>query len=153
MTDLTLPAKTKKKITYTASSQGIEKAEKALQRLGKESKSKFAESIQLSRTTVTKFFARQPIQLDGFKTICDALTLDWREIGNIEKQEAPSIEEIVEIEEVTVPEEKEEYSTPDNAKTANYSTMTQIIQDNARGWQTKVEGGTAYIGENTIHKS
>ena len=27
------------------------------------------------------------------------------------------------------------------------SNMTQINQDNARGWQTKVEGGTAYIGE------
>jgi hypothetical protein len=27
------------------------------------------------------------------------------------------------------------------------STMTQINQDNAKGWQTKVEGGTAYIGE------
>jgi hypothetical protein len=27
------------------------------------------------------------------------------------------------------------------------STMTQINQDNAKGWQTKVEGGVAYIGE------
>jgi hypothetical protein len=27
------------------------------------------------------------------------------------------------------------------------STMTQINQDNAKGWQTKVEGGIAYIGE------
>jgi hypothetical protein len=27
------------------------------------------------------------------------------------------------------------------------STMTQINQENAKGWQTKVEGGTAYIGE------
>ena len=25
--------------------------------------------------------------------------------------------------------------------------MTQNNSDNARGWQTKVEGGTAYIGE------
>jgi hypothetical protein len=33
------------------------------------------------------------------------------------------------------------------------STMTQINQDNAKGWQTKVEGGTAYIGENTIHQA
>jgi hypothetical protein len=30
------------------------------------------------------------------------------------------------------------------------SSMTQINRDNARGWQTKVEGGTAYIGE--IHQ-
>ena len=27
------------------------------------------------------------------------------------------------------------------------SSMTQNISDNARGWQTKVEGGTAYVGE------
>jgi hypothetical protein len=33
------------------------------------------------------------------------------------------------------------------------STMTQINQDNARGWQTKVDGGIAYIGENTIYQS
>ena len=25
--------------------------------------------------------------------------------------------------------------------------MIQYISDNAKGWQTKVEGGTAYIGE------
>jgi uncharacterized protein (DUF4415 family) len=31
------------------------------------------------------------------------------------------------------------------------STMTQINRDSAKGWQTKVEGGTAYIGEIHIH--
>jgi hypothetical protein len=31
------------------------------------------------------------------------------------------------------------------------SSMVQNNYDNARGWQTKVEGGTAYIGE--IHIS
>jgi hypothetical protein len=35
-------------------------------------------------------------------------------------------------------------------KLQDNSTMTQINRDNARGWQTKVEGGTAYIGE--IHQ-
>jgi hypothetical protein len=35
-------------------------------------------------------------------------------------------------------------------KLVDNSSMTQINQDNARGWQTKVEGGTAYIGE--IHQ-
>ncbi len=33
------------------------------------------------------------------------------------------------------------------------SHMTQINRDNARGWQTKVRGGTAYIGEIHIHKN
>lgn len=32
-------------------------------------------------------------------------------------------------------------------KILDQSTMTQYNFDNARGWQTKVEGGTAYIGE------
>ncbi len=36
-------------------------------------------------------------------------------------------------------------------KLQDNSTMTQINRDNARGWQTKVEGGTAYIGEVHIH--
>jgi hypothetical protein len=29
--------------------------------------------------------------------------------------------------------------------------MTQTNYDNAKGWQTKVEGGTAYIGDINIH--
>lgn len=32
-------------------------------------------------------------------------------------------------------------------KLVDNSSMTQNNYDNARGWQTKVEGGTAYIGE------
>ncbi|OBQ37617.1 MAG: hypothetical protein AN485_09075 [Anabaena sp. MDT14b] len=32
-------------------------------------------------------------------------------------------------------------------KIQDNSSMTQNISDNARGWQTKVEAGTAYIGE------
>jgi hypothetical protein len=36
-------------------------------------------------------------------------------------------------------------------KILDQSSMTQNNYDNARGWQTKVEGGTAYIGE--IHIS
>ncbi|AFZ02241.1 hypothetical protein [Calothrix sp. PCC 6303] len=33
------------------------------------------------------------------------------------------------------------------------SSMTQINQDNAKGWQTKVDGGTAYIGDITVNQS
>ena len=32
------------------------------------------------------------------------------------------------------------------------STMTQINRDSSKGWQTKVQGGTAYIGEIHIHQ-
>ena len=80
----------KKKITFSASEKGLEKAEKALVRLGFESKSKFAESQLLSRSTVTKFFNQQPIQLDSFKRICEALTLNWEEIAGIGEESITS---------------------------------------------------------------
>ncbi|UJB73368.1 hypothetical protein HRE53_32975 (plasmid) [Acaryochloris sp. 'Moss Beach'] len=38
-------------------------------------------------------------------------------------------------------------------KILDQSNMTQNISDNAKGWQTKVEGGTAYIGEIHISES
>ncbi|MBW4446235.1 MAG: pentapeptide repeat-containing protein [Spirirestis rafaelensis WJT71-NPBG6] len=92
MTDSSL-AKKKKKITYTASTQGIERAENALKRLGFESKSNFAESQLLSRSTVTKFFQCQPIQLDSFKRICKALKLNWAEVaGIIEERQSECLE-------------------------------------------------------------
>ncbi|NES44087.1 pentapeptide repeat-containing protein [Moorena sp. SIO2C4] len=72
-----------KKLTITASSNGIEKAEKALIRLGFNSKTNFAKLQFIGRSTVTKFFQSKPIQLDSFKRICQALKLDWREIAGI----------------------------------------------------------------------
>jgi uncharacterized protein YjbI with pentapeptide repeats/DNA-binding Xre family transcriptional regulator len=84
----------KKKITYTASPQGVETAEKALKRLGFESKINFAKSIYLSRSTVTKFFQGQPIQLDSFKRICEALTLNWKEILQMYEEEKSKRPEI-----------------------------------------------------------
>ncbi|UJB73393.1 hypothetical protein HRE53_32690 (plasmid) [Acaryochloris sp. 'Moss Beach'] len=38
-------------------------------------------------------------------------------------------------------------------KILDQSNMTLNISDNAKGWQTKVEGGTAYIGEIHISES
>ncbi len=83
------PRQKKKRITYKASLQGVEKAEKALVRLGFESKINFAKSIFVSRSTVTKFFQRQPIELDRFKRICEELTLNWKEIAEIEEVSEP----------------------------------------------------------------
>ncbi len=88
MTDLSLATNKKKKLTYAASIKGVEKAGKALVRLGFESKANFAESQLLSRSTVTKFFGRQAIQLDSFKRICEALDLKWEEIIDIEEVSA-----------------------------------------------------------------
>jgi predicted NACHT family NTPase len=70
----------KKRLLVKATPQGIEKAEKALMRLGLGTKTNFANTRRLSRTTVTKFFNREPIQLDSLQRICEELTLPWREI-------------------------------------------------------------------------
>ncbi|MBP5974767.1 pentapeptide repeat-containing protein [Brasilonema sp. CT11] len=80
----------KKKITIIASPQGVEKAENALIKLGFYSKSNFAQSQLLARNTVTKFFQRQPIQLDSFKRICEALKLEWIDI--VEEEQSERIE-------------------------------------------------------------
>ncbi|NEO69298.1 pentapeptide repeat-containing protein [Moorena sp. SIO3H5] len=80
------PGKKNKKVTITASSNGMEKAKKALIRLGFESQSEFAKLQFIGRTTVTKFFNFKPIQLDSFKRICDGLKLDWTEIAGIAEE-------------------------------------------------------------------
>ncbi len=83
----------KKKITIIASTKGIEIAEKALLRLGFETKSNLAKSQVLSRSTVTKFFNRQPIQVDSFTRICKALTLNWKEIWEqTEKEQSEQLQ-------------------------------------------------------------
>jgi uncharacterized protein YjbI with pentapeptide repeats len=82
MTDSSLPKK-KKKVTLKASELGIVKAKNALIRLGFESKSNFAASQLISRSTVTKFFQSEKIQLDSFKRICTALKLSWQEAAGM----------------------------------------------------------------------
>lgn len=70
----------RKRVTVIASTEAVDRAEKALIRLGFESKTKFAEAQLLARNAVTKFFNRQPVQPDTFKRVCDGLKLDWQEI-------------------------------------------------------------------------
>ena len=89
MTDLSI--KKKRKITITASSEGVKIAEKALIGLGFNSKSNFAKSRLLGRNTVTNFFLRQPIQLDSFKKICQELKLEWRKIAGISEEKQSKI--------------------------------------------------------------
>ncbi|BAY66995.1 pentapeptide repeat protein (plasmid) [Calothrix brevissima NIES-22] len=74
------PIKKSGKITYKASIEGLDRANQALKRLGK-TKTNFANSTILSRSTITKFFQRQPLQIDSFKKICEDLKLsNWEEI-------------------------------------------------------------------------
>jgi len=79
------PCRKKKKLTITATEKGVDTAERALIRLGFDSKSNFAESQRLSRSIVSNFFNQIPIQPDSFKRICDALTLEWQEIAGIKE--------------------------------------------------------------------
>jgi len=92
MTDLSIIKKNK--ITITASSEGVKIAENALLRLGFESKSNFAKSQLLARSTVTRFFQCQPIQPDSFKKICHELKLDWRKIAALSEEKQSQIAEI-----------------------------------------------------------
>ena len=78
------PKGSKKKLTLIATEEGVEKAKNTLIRLGFESQTNFAEVILMSRTTISKFFNRKPIQLDSFKKICKELGgLKWQEIAGI----------------------------------------------------------------------
>jgi uncharacterized protein YjbI with pentapeptide repeats len=89
MTDLSI--RKKKKITISASSEGIKIAENALIRLGFDSKINFAKSQLLGRSTVTKFFQCESIQLDSFKKICHELKLDWRKIAALPEEQQSQI--------------------------------------------------------------
>jgi uncharacterized protein YjbI with pentapeptide repeats len=93
MTDLI--TRKKKRITITASSEGVEIAENALIRLGFDSKSNFAKTHFLARSTVTNFFQCQPIQLDSFKKICQELKLDWRKIAGLSEEKQSQQLEII----------------------------------------------------------
>ncbi|MEP0874062.1 hypothetical protein NDA01_30640 [Trichocoleus desertorum AS-A10] len=80
-----MPPAKRKRVTVIASRLGIDCAEKSLIRLGFDSKSHFAKTQLMSKSTVDKFFNRQPIQLDSFKAICEALKIeDWRSIAELE---------------------------------------------------------------------
>jgi DNA-binding Xre family transcriptional regulator len=70
----------KKRMTITASPELIKRAEKALIRLGFTSQFDFIETKKVtSRSTLTKFFKGESIAIDSFKTICEALTLNWQD--------------------------------------------------------------------------
>jgi uncharacterized protein YjbI with pentapeptide repeats/DNA-binding Xre family transcriptional regulator len=75
--------KKRKRLTLVASLEGLEKAEKSLLRLGFGSQSNFAKAQLLSRSSVSNFFNRKPIQLDTFKKICEGLKLEWQDIAEI----------------------------------------------------------------------
>ncbi|MBD2578139.1 NACHT domain-containing NTPase [Oscillatoria sp. FACHB-1406] len=80
--------------SLVASEEGIKKAERALERQ-RISKTVLAESLLISRSTVTNFFARKPIVRNNLIKICDWLELDWQEI--IEKPSHDETEEETDV--------------------------------------------------------
>ena len=65
--------------SLTASTEGIEKAKKALNR-NNWSKKALAEELELARSTVSNFFRCKPVDRLNFEEICKKLDLDWQEI-------------------------------------------------------------------------
>lgn len=82
----------RKKLTVSASAKGLEKAKNALIRLGFSSKEQLAQHSFVARSTLTRFFNKEPIQLNSFMSICKALNLDWKEIAKIAEEEPKQLE-------------------------------------------------------------
>jgi DNA-binding Xre family transcriptional regulator len=85
MTNPSQPKKTRRRLTHIATPEGLQAAEAALKKLGFYSKTNFAKSALIARNTVTKFFLRQPIELDSFQRICKYLNLRWEDIAELEE--------------------------------------------------------------------
>lgn len=71
-------------MSRSASSRGLEKAQKALENIF-HTKEAFATHLSLSgiasRTTMFKFFGRREIKHESFVNICNELKLDWKDIA------------------------------------------------------------------------
>ncbi len=66
----------------------LQQVNSALKRNGYPSKSKFAEHVEPSLSTVKNFFAGKPVDFEYFVEICEELGLDWQEISD--KQTLPA---------------------------------------------------------------
>jgi hypothetical protein len=67
----------------------IQKAKLALQRNGYPSKTKFAEHVEPSLSTVKNFFSGKPVDFEYFVEISEKLGLDWQAIAYKEPETQP----------------------------------------------------------------
>ncbi len=67
----------------SATPQGLELANAALQKVSQGNKTVLAGFAGVSRSTVSKFFNSQPIGLESFQIICKALELDWMVVAGL----------------------------------------------------------------------
>ncbi|BAY82949.1 hypothetical protein NIES267_24350 [Calothrix parasitica NIES-267] len=75
----------------------LPKINSALKRNGYPSKSKFAEHVTPSLSTVKNFFAGKPVDFENFVEICEKLSLNWQEISDKETLPANTNSPIEEI--------------------------------------------------------
>lgn len=73
-----------KRRSLKLSAQGIEKANTALLKFG--SKADLAAQLQMSRTTINKFFQREPVLQKKFNAICKKLKLILNFTLNLQRQ-------------------------------------------------------------------
>ena len=79
--------KARKKLTYTASDDGLQQAEVALAKYYG-SKTQLTYASNVSRSTIHKFFRQSPISYDSFVQICEALEIsDWKTIAGLKVEE------------------------------------------------------------------
>ncbi|MEO1431672.1 MAG: hypothetical protein AAFV71_21955 [Cyanobacteria bacterium J06633_8] len=74
----------------------LPKINSALQRNGYPNKSKFAEHVTPSLSTVKNFFSGKPVDFENFVEICEKLGLNWQEVSakeTLPQNTNPPIEE------------------------------------------------------------
>ncbi len=124
--------------------------------------SKFIESSagELAKKFTTEAIAKIPELWRQIKTKLSGKSAKVDEaLVNVEKGDQIALETVTKNLDVVLDDDpdfahelKLLAQTIQAGKIQDNSSMTQNISDNARGWQTKVEGGTAYIGEIHIQK-
>jgi predicted NACHT family NTPase len=79
--------------TLQLSIEGGHKADQALLLYG--SKTDLAVNLEMSRTTITNFFAMRGVEQKAFKKICRALKLKWEEVIEAEAQDSANVDTLV----------------------------------------------------------
>lgn len=120
--------------SLTASIEGIEKAKKALQS-NSLNQTALARELGLSRSTVTNFFRRIPIERLNFEEICTKLGLNWQDIVDITANET----EIEEIENTIDPNFL--------GREEDIATINNLVNEGKKVILIKAEGG---IGKTTL---
>ncbi|MCA2643908.1 MULTISPECIES: hypothetical protein [unclassified Microcystis] len=116
---------------------------------------------ELAKRFTTEAISKIPILWEKIKTRLTGKSAKVDDaLARVENGDSTVIETITKNLDVVLDEDRdfaEELrvlaQTIQAGKIQDNSSMVQNNSDNAKGWQTKVEGGTAYIGENHINQA